>query len=612
MIGIPSQQYRKKPTMQQTELADLHFVDAKRIKELGNAAELPAYRTMVRCLDETSVEKNREQLEALLRAFGKERQHFIDLLFTRDHRAFCIGNRWRKLRDTLVMEKYRSSYGLQARHWKMALQTAAATVSNYWRLVQANALSRIRRKDWFARLNKLEQRYVYFLLGSLSEDFFTMLDGKCPSVVTDTEKESVASRKGLCKAMVRTIHDEQGKRPKHGRDASVWFDCSCYKALVVGEQVRLDLMSLTPGVRLTLYVKGCVPVSSTLKLVKHPDGTMALHVQKSMSKADIRPIDSPKASRGKLYCRALDLGFTEVATDDAGNRFGTYLGEKLTGYAQYLDAKLKERNKLMARAQKAGKAKRRRMLRCNLGSKKFTKELQRIRTEIQNTVNKALNDILKQSPAQVYALEDLSHRFTFEGKYSRKVRNLLSKWVRGTIKERFLFKAAKAGAQVVFVPAAYSSQHCPQCGYTAGENRRGDRFESASQGQRSGVQAVHDQGSRQKAGTGPIRSVVQIKAGRADQGSLEQKEAQESGVKPKKPTENEQQAYPKESEEKFKNRIGTHREPGEEEEDRGGKAGDGRAAKSPKGRVDRPHRGRKWSAERKRRRWNRMNRWAPD
>ena len=40
MIGVPSQQYRKKPTMQQTELADLHFVDAKRIKELGNAAEL--------------------------------------------------------------------------------------------------------------------------------------------------------------------------------------------------------------------------------------------------------------------------------------------------------------------------------------------------------------------------------------------------------------------------------------------------------------------------------------------------------------------------------------------------------------------------------------------
>ena len=42
---------------------------------------------------------------------------------------------------------------------------------------------------------------------------------------------------------------------------------------------------------------------------------------------------------------------------------------------------VEEKNQLMARAQKAGKAKRRRMLRCNLGSKTFTKELQRIRTE---------------------------------------------------------------------------------------------------------------------------------------------------------------------------------------------------------------------------------------
>ena len=85
MIGVPSQQYRKKPTMQQTELTDLHFVDAKRIKELGNAAELPAYRTMVRCLDEVSVEKNREQLEALLRAFGKEPRFRFGLLIFFSH-----------------------------------------------------------------------------------------------------------------------------------------------------------------------------------------------------------------------------------------------------------------------------------------------------------------------------------------------------------------------------------------------------------------------------------------------------------------------------------------------------------------------------------------------
>ena len=53
---------------------------------------------------------------------------------------------------------------------------------------------------------------------------------------------------------------------------------------------------------------------------------------------------------------------------------------------------------------------------------------------------------------------------------------MLSKWVRGIIRERFLFKAASKGVQVVFVPAAYSSQHCPECGYTSRKNRKGDAF----------------------------------------------------------------------------------------------------------------------------------------
>ena len=228
---------------------------------------------------------------------------------------------------------------------------------------------------------------------------------------------------------------------------------------------------------MTLIVKGTVPVKSTIRLVKKSDGTIDLHVQKSLSKSDIRAVESTPTPPGMLSVRTFDTGFTEVFVDDAGNRFGVELGVKLISYADYLDRKLKERNRLYARAQKAGKAKRRRMLRCNLGKKKFEREVNRIRVEIKNIVNEAINRVLKQSPAQVYALEDLSHRFTFDGKYGKKVRNMLSKWVRGTIKDRLLFKTACAGVQVVFVPAAYSSQHCPECGYTSRENRSGDRFE---------------------------------------------------------------------------------------------------------------------------------------
>ena len=100
-----------------------------------------------------------------------------------------------------------------------------------------------------------------------------------------------------------------------------------------------------------------------------------------------------------------------------------------------------------------------------------------MRAEIKNTVNEAINRMLRQIPAQTYVLEDLSHRFVMGGKYSKQVRNMLSKWVRGTIKERLLFKTACAGVLVAFVPAAQSSQHCPECGHTSRDNRKGDQFQ---------------------------------------------------------------------------------------------------------------------------------------
>ena len=87
------------------------------------------------------------------------------------------------------------------------------------------------------------------------------------------------------------------------------------------------------------------------------------------------------------------------------------------------------------------------------------------------------DQMLRKISTQAYVLVDLPHRFVMDGNYSKQVRNMLSKWVRGTIKERLLFKTACAGVQVVFVPAAYSSQHCPECGYTSRDNRKGDQFQ---------------------------------------------------------------------------------------------------------------------------------------
>ena len=119
-----------------------------------------------------------------------------------------------------------------------------------------------------------------------------------------------------------------------------------------------------------------------------------------------------------------------------------------------------------------------------------------MRAEIKNIVNEAINQMLRQIPAQTYVLEDLSHRFVMGGKYSKQVRNMLSKWVRRTIKKRLLFKTACAGVLVAFVPAAYSSQHCPECGQTSRDNRKGDQFQCQHCGYT--VQADQDRNKNNK------------------------------------------------------------------------------------------------------------------
>ena len=471
---------------QEEKSTDPHLIGESRIRELEPSASLPAYRVACRCLDESDCERWHGELEALFDAFGRQRQVFLGMLFTRRDRALCLGSDWRKLRDRLVAGKYRSPFGLQARMWKMALQSASGTALAWWSLVQKRARNLIVWKAWFKKAKEAEKHYVRRLLSAPSRDFFALLDGKYPRCLAAEELKQIASRKGLCKAILRAVRLAQGRVPRNSRYSSVWFDCDCYRTAERGRDfVTLSLMTLTRGKRARIRVKGSVPVRGTVRLVRGPDGTIRLHVQYPVKPSSVKPLKVPQAPEGMVFCRALDLGFTEVATDDGGRAFGKGLGALLQDYAVWTDRKVAERNRLKAIAERAGRAKRRRMARCNLGEGRYHRTIELYRTRVRNVVNEALNRMFSESPAQVYVMEDLSHRFLFTGKFSMETRRMLSGWVRGVIRKRMLFKSALHGAGIAYVPCAYSSQRCPVCGYTARENRHGDTFECRCCGHRA-------------------------------------------------------------------------------------------------------------------------------
>ena len=171
------------------------------------------------------------------------------------------------------------------------------------------------------------------------------------------------------------------------------------------------------------------------------------------------------------------MGLTEVFTDDEGNHYGENLGELLSQFAETLNRKITARNRLQSLARNTtSRRKRRNILRFNLGSDRFEALKARMKAQIRCCINHALNEMFKQAPADAYIVEELSANFLQDKNWPKRVKRLLSGWVRGIIDERLAFKAAERQVKIVKVAASYSSQACPTCKFAHRENRKGDKF----------------------------------------------------------------------------------------------------------------------------------------
>ena len=489
------------------DVAELLFLEAERVESLGVRNELPGYVTTVREVVAPDAATN-EILEALLEAYGQQVSYFVHRFHSRAWRPYCVGNRYQVLRNALVKvraeEKARQEgktipaakenvakekeeikikvdpfpdFGLQARHWKLALQQASSVVETDWALAQQRAREKIERAGWYAKLNDNERHYVNLLLSVMGDDFFLMLRGRTPSFSWHKDYEQlkeVENPGGLCALVRRMIRKVKPKRIRRNACRSVWFDEWCYEAKIItegNEKIQVvSLTTLTRGKRVTIRLRGKKTIKGTIKLVKTSRG-WTLH---TLSK----PKTEKQASNGKkLTCAAMDMGFSEVFTMHDGTQFGQELGKAIHGQVEAVERKVSARNRLMALAETTTDPKKRQnILRYNLGSDTFDSGISRHRSYVYNIVNRSLNEILKQYPAQVYVVEDLSHHFYLKG-YSKRTNRLLSSWVRGLIAERLAFKTALLGVKLIKMPAAYSSQRCPYCGCVCHESRKGDKFE---------------------------------------------------------------------------------------------------------------------------------------
>jgi putative transposase len=102
--------------------------------------------------------RKQESVKELCKAYTDEKRYW--LRYFESFKSQVHLARPRTLRDEMVKQNYRSPHGLQARHWKLALEEAAETWDKYWQAVFVKVRPKIAQRK---NLSEGERHYAYWL-----------------------------------------------------------------------------------------------------------------------------------------------------------------------------------------------------------------------------------------------------------------------------------------------------------------------------------------------------------------------------------------------------------------------------------------------------------------
>src|SRR3990170_8745679 len=116
----------------------------------------------MRCVKQRALVPNsakKQGIDALINAYSREKENWLRYFDCWKNVSFLA--KPRMVRDEKIKEKYRSPFGLQARHWKLALTDSVETWDKYWKSLFVPIRSLLARSS---HLSEDERHYAYWLL----------------------------------------------------------------------------------------------------------------------------------------------------------------------------------------------------------------------------------------------------------------------------------------------------------------------------------------------------------------------------------------------------------------------------------------------------------------
>ena len=157
----------------------------------------------------------------------------------------------------------------------------------------------------------------------------------------------------------------------------------------------------------------------------------------------------------------LDVGIVNFLTDSAGNHFGT-IGPGFIQQVERVKDKSARKAKLRACLKKNG-------VPDDQLPSTSSRQAQRLSRRVKHDIETAVVQCFDANPNTLFVVEKLDvSGMQFK---SRRMNRYLRASQIGHIQDHLYWTAAKRGMPVVAVPAAYSSQGCPNCYYADPSNR---------------------------------------------------------------------------------------------------------------------------------------------
>jgi transposase len=429
----------------------------------------------MRTIKRISHKLNKDKFDALQEitsAYAREKQEHLAVYH--DDAIFGAHRSERTRRDELVKTGYISPQGLSGRMWKLAQKDAYETVKKQWAalaeeirpLIGAHQANKEGQAPCGTAWTDEQLRYAYWLIYTPAR-MAELMSGQAP--VPKHFGIDSGQRKVVRNYLRRIIRRKRGGRAVVKLQRSFVLDSDMYDVNrnEAGTQV-IAITSLIPRQRIRIPLTGNTVISGNIRVVLDADKRrVEIHYTSGLN--------VPGEQTGEVV--AVDVGLSEVFTDDEGNKYGQDFGKLIYDESDRILAKNRQRNKLYQLAkkhdQKGRRQKARNIRKFNLGKKKQNKKKQKNRIELERQINTAMNQMIRKRQPSILVTEKLD----FRGKAkSKRMSRQVSLWPRGTLQERTEFKASAAGCRRKQVNPMYTSQMCPHCWFVNGKNRNGDRF----------------------------------------------------------------------------------------------------------------------------------------